>query len=163
LQIVPNCGNSRSNLTNGPGETDQKPRCPDRRCGKRFTRQSDLNRHMKEQHNPNLNSFLCGCCEDKQQERSFKRMEKLLDHKVKVHGHMRGSEIKSCPETACQQEFPTRQLLFCTAEGLRQHLAHVHGTPPPEQSTREKRATRWKGSTCSCKSVKAFLKWLLLI
>ena len=130
------CNNSVNNSANGiqpHAQDEQKPGCKVPGCGKTFTRQSDLKRHSEEQHNPDRISYLCGCCKDKQQAPSFKRMEKLLDHKIKFHGHVKGSTIRGCPESTCQAESSTRMLCFCTKEGLQYHMRQAHGNPAPVQ------------------------------
>lgn len=105
----------------------QSPRCTAPGCKRTFSRQADVKRHFLEQHNPNKITFLCGCCTDKKEPPRFKRMEKLVNHKMTYHRHAKGSPIRSCPETTCQEEPAMHRLLFCTDECLQHHMSQVHG------------------------------------
>jgi hypothetical protein len=108
-------------------QQDQKPRCPAPECERTFSRQADVKRHLLEQHSPNQITFLCGCCIDKKKPPRFKRMEKLVNHKITFHGHAKSSTIRSCPEPTCQEEPATHRLLFCTEECFQHHMSQAHG------------------------------------
>jgi hypothetical protein len=107
-------------------QDEQKHVCDKPECGgKLFTRQSDLKRHKDEQHNPEKINFICGCCKDKPKAPSFKRMEKLMDHKNKFHGYVKGARLLHCLEASCQAE-STCVLCFCAEDGLEHHMSQAH-------------------------------------
>jgi hypothetical protein len=70
-------------------------------------------------------NFICGCCKDKPKAPSFKRMEKLMDHKNKFHGYLKGARLLHCLEASCQAE-STCVLCFCAEDGLEHHMSQAH-------------------------------------
>lgn len=104
-------------------QQDTAVRCSEVGCGKTFSRAADLKRHWKELHDPGHKRLLCGCCSSKPG--GFKREEKLAKHKIKFHGHEKGSKLRTCPE--CHKENTLDVLYFCKEDALDRHRRHIHG------------------------------------
>jgi hypothetical protein len=49
----------------------------------------------------------------------------LINHKVKTHGHIRGSRLRPCPE--CHEANSLDILYFCSDDTLERHRSLAHG------------------------------------
>jgi hypothetical protein len=107
----------------GQAEDGSTLRCQEIGCDKLFSRASDLKRHHRELHDPGQKRFLCGCCTTKPN--GFKREEKLINHKVKFHEFIRGSELRTCPE--CRGANTLEIFYFCSGDALDCHRRLAHG------------------------------------
>lgn len=139
--------NTSDGDADGPGEkskfTCEHPSCN----GRSFSGKFELNRHIREQHqNPEL--YICGCCLVKQKHHSFKRRDKLIDHKDKCHGYDRCFNIMVCPVGSCigNNEIPKVYICFCSSEKYHKHLVEEHNTNSAAPITLEINAgrARWQ-------------------
>lgn len=125
-------------------------------CGKSFLRQSDLTRHIKEQHTPDEEKvkYFCGCCPPNSIgfEKGFERWPKLKSHKNKIHAIKEGSELLECEDKTCQGPKGKWKLYFCSKYALQRHIAEKHTDPlstiTPQRSPRRNA----EHSTCKAHS-----------
>jgi hypothetical protein len=109
--------------TGQAAKDDATHRCQEIGCGKSFSRTNDLKRHYRELHDPGQKRFICGCCCTKPD--GFKREDKLINHKVKLHDFTKGSKLRTCPE--CCEANALEILYFCSDDALERHRKFAHG------------------------------------
>src|SRR5437667_3664045 len=99
--------------------------CQESNCSKSFTRRSDLKRHQKSVHNPQV--YLCGCCQNEKRESTFSRRDKVKEHQRNSHGHY-PSSLLPCGRQFCDGKNTKCSLLFCGKNCLDQHHRQSHGS-----------------------------------
>lgn len=122
---------TQSQRNPGQAKDDQTVKCQEVGCGKSFSRPGDLKRHHRELHDPGQKRFLCGCCNTKPD--GFKREDKLINHKVKIHQFVRGSRLRTCPE--CYEANTLDILYFCSDDALERHRSLAHGISHSDDNT----------------------------
>ena len=130
---------SRNESREKKADTSHQPRrsrcrwyCHEPSCLKSFTRRSDLKRHQKSVHNPQV--YLCGCCQNERRESTFSRPDKVKEHQRNSHGHYPSSLLR-CGMQFCDGKSSKCGLLFCGENCLDQHHRQSHRSQNDIDST----------------------------
>jgi hypothetical protein len=78
--------------------------CSESGCNKKFTRKSDLQRHMTTIHSPDAKRYPCLYCSKYQGSHAFKRKDKFAEH-MRMHNYLSSSAASittfHCPHAEC--------------------------------------------------------------